>query len=98
MDHDRVRIRLGQATDRSVTSVRRTIIYYPEDSVRGLVRRLLHHLADQTAERVNARTGFAPSHDIAPSHIPGSQVLQSSASFVFKFDAAVYGAEALSGR
>src|SRR5262249_35351910 len=76
----------SQPADSCLASVRRAIIHHPKDALRCPVGLLLHHLRDQTSERLNACRRFTPAHDDAPPDIPRCQVLQRTAPGVLVLD------------
>ena len=69
--------------------MRRAIVGYPKDPIRGSIRFLLHDKIDQLAVTIDPRAGFTQTEDFGLSNIPRSHVSQRPLSFVFKFDTAV---------
>src|SRR5262249_50998098 len=88
MNQDSGRIALGQAIDRGLAAMRRSIVDDPKHAVGRLVRLLFHDLLDQLAKRVDSGGRFAAAHNVAAAYVPGGEVLQRAATLVFEFDAA----------
>src|SRR5258707_989579 len=86
MHQDGVGIRLAHPLRRGFAPVRRAVVHYPEHSICRTVDRLLHHLLDQSPERLDARLGLAKTHDQSLPDAPGGQVLQRPTTLVFRLD------------
>lgn len=64
MDQNGVGIRLHQASDGRLATMRRSVIDNPKHPIGGPVRLLCHHLSHQSAKRFKARAGLAAPHDV----------------------------------
>ncbi len=71
---------------RSLAPVRRAVVHHPEHSIRRAVDRPLHHLLDQSPERLDSCLGLAEAHHQPLLNVPGRQILQRPATLVFRFD------------
>ena len=66
--------------------MRRAVIDDPEDAIGRAIRLAHHHFRHQPAERHNAYLGLTATHYVTPADVPGGQVLQRAASFIFELD------------
>src|SRR6266700_4674277 len=67
--------------------MRGAVVDDPEDPARGTVRRLVHHLGNQSIKRSVAGRLLAPAEELCPMHIPGRQVRPGTGAIVLVFDA-----------
>ena len=67
------------------------VVDHPEHSPGGGVRLDGHDLLDEPGERCDAGFGFATPEDLGPMHVPGGQVLQSTAAVVLVLDPGEHG-------
>src|SRR5215813_14591811 len=83
MDQNDTRIDLPQPLLRGGPAMRRAVVHNPKQPFPRPIGFLCQHLLDQPAKGFNTGPRFTPAHDIAPTHVPGSQILQSPLTLVF---------------
>ena len=69
-----------------LSAMRGTIVNDPEDSIRGSIGLLGHHLFDKPVKGGDARLRLAAAKDVGPVHIPGSQIVKGASTFIFVFN------------
>ena len=86
MNKNRIGVFVTHAVDCCQTSMRRAVVHNPIHPPRIAVGFLLHHLIDQSRERHNSCLRFTTAKHNSTKYIPRRQVLQRTASFIFRFD------------
>ena len=87
VDQDHVREGRSEPLDGGVATVRGAVVGDPENATRRRVRRLRHHLGDQSIERDDPGRRLAPTEDLGPMDVERGQVGQGATARVFVFDA-----------
>ena len=77
----------GQAADRRLATMGAAVVHHPEHPAGRRVGLGCHHLVDQACEGNDASRLLASAEHLGAMHVPGRQVLQGSAAFVFELDA-----------
>src|SRR5713101_5038109 len=69
-----------------LSTMRRTIINDPEDSIRRPIGLLAHHLFNKPVKGGDARLRLAPTDDPGSVNVPGSQIVQRASTLIFVFN------------
>jgi hypothetical protein len=87
VDHDCVRVTVGQPVDRGLAAVGGAVAGDPEHAFGRGIGFLGHDLIDQLGERVDSGGVAAESDHVGSVDVVGGQVSQGPAAVVFVLDA-----------